>query len=336
MTSLDNVTQTLEQIGRVHSSLLQLRDEVGASNPNLFRVLCEGPLDMLADLHRDLERELELGETEEVAADLWIRLEGPTIRDHAAPASILVAILDAFRTGVTAVGELLACGRLSSRPTASIKRATDLRVVGLAPGSLQIALAAPDVPHQLQLGVLDGHPEDQGDLAERAVRTLLQVADWAAGTSDHSDLERLSPDPDARRVCLSALQRILPRPRGDLSLVEFRGALVPTEAGRTIRLRKDTNQRVTEALDRAIHERMVTHEGVLRGIDLDQTSIRIRSVDEVGEVSGSFPPELLETAVHALDRPVRVTGIVRAGEGRRGLPRLEITRLEILEEADAD
>lgn len=89
MTSLDTVTQTLEQIGRVHESLLQLRDEVGASNPDLFRVLCEGPLDMLADLHRDLERELEFGETEEVAADLWIRLEGPTIRDHAAPASIL-------------------------------------------------------------------------------------------------------------------------------------------------------------------------------------------------------------------------------------------------------
>lgn len=49
MTSLDAVTQTIEQIGR-DKSLLQLRDEVGTSNPDLSKVLCEGPLDMLQGL----------------------------------------------------------------------------------------------------------------------------------------------------------------------------------------------------------------------------------------------------------------------------------------------
>lgn len=328
MTSLGNLTQTIEQIGRVQESLLHLRDEVGSSNPDLFRVLCEGPLDMLRDLHRDLGQELGLAEAAEVEADLWIRLEGPTIQDHAAPMSILVAILDAFRKGVTTVGEMLQCGGLSTRPTASIKEATDLRVVALAPGSLQIALAVPNAPRQLEI-----FEELQEDLGGKAVRAFLQVADWAAGSTEHSHLERLVPDASTRKIFLSALQRVLPRPRGDLSLVEFRGSLVPTEPGRTIRLVKETNQRVTEAIDREVHEKVVTHEGILRGIDLDQASIRIRSVDGVGEVRGWFPPELLQSAADALDRPVRVTGILRAEEGRRGLPRLEITRLEIVEEA---
>ena len=73
MTSLGNLTQTIEQIRRVQEILLHLRDEVGSSNPELFRVLCEGPLDMLRDLHRDLGQELGLAEAAEVEADLWIR-----------------------------------------------------------------------------------------------------------------------------------------------------------------------------------------------------------------------------------------------------------------------
>lgn len=327
MTSLSSVTQTLEQIGRVQAGLLNLRSEIGASNPDLFRILAEGPMDMLRDLQRDLEHQLGLSETAEVEADLWIRLEGEAIQEHAAPMSVMVSILDAFRKGVTAVGEMLQFGRLSTRPTAAIKDATDLRVVALAPGSLQIALTLPEPPRQLPL-----NEELQEGLGQDAVRTLLAVANWAGSTADQSELERLIPDSSTRKTYLSALQRVIPRPRGRLSVVEFRGRMVPSQSGTPIRLRKETNQRVAEAIDRAVHEEVVTHEGVLREIDLDQASVRIRSVDGVGEVRGSFSVELLQIAVEALDRPVRVTGIVRAEEGRRGFPRLEITRLELMED----
>lgn len=53
--------QTIEQIGRVQEGLLHLYEEVGTSNPDLFRVLAEGPLDMLGDLQRDLEHQLGTG-----------------------------------------------------------------------------------------------------------------------------------------------------------------------------------------------------------------------------------------------------------------------------------
>jgi len=44
--------QTIEQIGRVQEGLLHLYEEVGTSNPDLFRVLAEGPLDMLGDCQK--------------------------------------------------------------------------------------------------------------------------------------------------------------------------------------------------------------------------------------------------------------------------------------------
>lgn len=330
MTSLDSVTKTLEQIGRVQKSLLDLCDELASSNPSLLKVLSEGPVDMLRQLNRDLEEQLGLEvlpELEAPEADLWVRLEGPAIHDHVAPISVLVSILDAFRKGVTTVAEVLQHGRLSTRPTAAVKRATDLNVMALAPGSLQLALAVPQPPRQGDI-----FEELDEDLGPKAVRTLLEVAAWAGSPGNEIEIERLVPDPAHRRIYLTALQRVIPRPRGTLSFVEFRGRLAPGKAAPTIRLRKEAYFKVEEAIDRAVQEQLVTYHGILRGIDLDHASVRIRFIDEISEVRGVFQPDLLQSAIDALDRPVRVTGILRAEEGLRGAPRLEIIHLEIVDD----
>lgn len=84
--------------------------------------------------------------------------------------------------------------------------------------------------------------------------------------------------------------------------------------------------------DRASTEKVETHVGDLREIDLDECAFILRNNDpEAGQVRCYFPEEMLEGAKDALDKRIRVTGSRPSKEGRK-TPPLMVSRLEILDE----
>jgi hypothetical protein len=324
ITTRDQMQQALEQLGRVYRGLSALREQFEAIHPRKFTTLAEGHLEEIRRLQHELDEYAGAVAVDEQAAPLWLRVTGPEIVWQSAPTSVLTAILDAFRKGVQSVAELMLTGGLATRPTASLKHSADFRIVALAPGSLRMGIRLPD---------------DEGPVATAvhgALIEYLRAAAWVASDEPEGGLQALIPDERRRRLILTELARLVPRERGQVEEVELSGSLMRSERmpGR-IALSRDGRGRINDALTRLPEQRVETHVGDLREIDLDRSTFLLRNLEGRGDgsmgVECQFPEELLEAAKEALDKRVQVTGSKPIDEGRRARP-LQVTRLEIFEE----
>ncbi len=324
ITSQDQMGQALEQLGRLYHALAALRQRVEPANPRNFAVLAEGHIDEIRRLQRVLDEYAGAVAAEEQSAPLWLRVVGRDIEWQAAPTSVLTAILDAFRKGVQSVAELLLTGDLATRPTAALKRATDFRVVCLAPGSLRVGVRL---------------PSEEGDTANAVAGALVEyltAAAWVGSQQPEEDLQQRIPDGRRRKLILTELARLIPRERGLVDEVEFSGSLLRSQriAGRVM-LSRASRARINDTLDRIAEQRVENYEGDLREIDLDNCSFILRNAGmtpgEGLQLECQFPEELLEAAKEALDKRVQVTGSRAVEKGRRARP-LVVNRIEILED----
>jgi hypothetical protein len=319
ITTQDQMQQALEQLSRVYAALAALRREVAPVNPRNFATLAEGHLDEIHRLQRELDEYAGVIVADEVAVPLWLRVVGRDIEWQSAPTSVLTSILDALRKGVESAAEFLLTGGLTTRPTAALKKASDFRIVALAPGSLRVGIRLPD------------GDEDVSKATHTALDEYLKVAAWAGSETEDGVLERLVPDARRRAVLLTELARLVPRERGQVDQIELSGRLVHAR-GPLVTLTRPSRERINRAIDRASTEKVETHVGDLREIDLDECTFILRNNDpEAGQVRCYFPEEMLEGAKDALDKRIRVTGSRPSKEGRK-TPPLMVSRLEILDE----
>jgi hypothetical protein len=98
-----------------------------------------------------------------------------------------------------------------------------------------------------------------------------------------------------------------------------------------LRLTREAHARIDRSLDRLVTERIETHLGFLREIDLDAQTFELRKPEDPVSVRCAFGDELLPLAKEALDRQVEVMGTRSHIEGRRPSS-LQVTRLEIVDE----
>jgi hypothetical protein len=326
ITSRDEMEQAFEQLERLYQSLAALRRQIEPANPRNFAVLAEGHLEHIRRLRRELDEYAGVMALDEQAAPLWLRVVGPEIEWPAAPTSVLTAILDAFRKGVQSVAELILTGELTTRPTAELKRATDFRVVAMAPGSLRVGV---------QL------PFEEGKVAEAVSRALgdyLKTAAWVASDRPDEELHAQVPDERRRRLLLTEISRLAPRERGQVEEVELVGSLLQSERilG-PITLARKNRRRINETLDKIPEQRIETYTGDLREIDLDKCSFVLRNIEaspgEAMQIECQFREELLEAAKEALDKRVTVTGSRPIDQTRRPKSLL-VSRLEIVEDRE--
>lgn len=319
ITTPDQLTQALEQLGRVYVSLAALRRQVEPANPRNFAVLAEGHVDEIRALQRQLDEYAGVVAAAEQSAALWLRVIGQEIHWQAAPTSVLTAVLDVLRKGVVTVAEFVLTGGLTTRPTAALKDASDFRILALAPGSLRIGVSLPD------------GDTDVARATREALHDYLAVAGWAGSETAEEALEAVVPDARRRTVILTELARLVPREKGLVDEIELSGRMMPA-AQRTVTLSRPTRERVNRAIDRASAERVETHVGDMREIDLDELAFVLRNTEPAGPALRCyFAEEMVEAAKDALDKRVRVTGPRAVKEGRKTLP-LTVSRLEILEE----
>lgn len=343
--------QTIEQLARMYRALGELHRDILPKNPRLFAVMAEGPLDLIRQFQGEIESYLGATAIDGIEADVCLGLEGPAIGWPETPVSVLTAVLDAFRKGIQSIAEFLDSGRpLASRPTEDLRRACDLRVVALRPGSLRIALrlpdevpadVGPDVPTPAGLAVSSPFGESPGpstgvssmlkSIARQALAEYLAAAAWADSDQDPSVLQERVPDPDHLRLLLNALKTLIPRPRGAIERVVLTARGMPEE--RPIRLTRALHARLDQAIDRAVVEQVEEHSGVVREIDLDELSFTLRNLEGIEQIACSFDDSLLEPAKEALDKPVKVTGVRQIPRGHRGAGKLRVTRFDVLEDS---
>ncbi len=332
---LEQLQQTLIQLQRMYEALGHLRERTGGKGQ--FFVLSEGPLDEIRRLEETVADLTGRVAVEQNEADVWLQVEGPEIAWPEAPTSVLTYFLDAMRKGVTAATEWIVTGQLSTRPTKEVKSACDLRVVALQPGSVRVGVRLPDAEPSEEQTTLDFHESVEtrptpGSAAREALEKYLAVANWA-GSGDPADaLTHVVDTPELRRLLLTEVKRLVPRPRGNVQSVALYGRLMPSSD--RVSLTRDVQQQIDSAIDQAEQDNIVErHAGDLREIDLDNLSFTLRNVGNgVFQVQCQFGHDLYDSALDALDRRVEVTGVRPVEVGRGHVGKLKVTRLVVLDD----
>jgi hypothetical protein len=322
----EQLEQTRAAIAHLESALAALKRDVLPVNPARFALMAEPAVDQIRELRAQVEEYVGMTSAVSQEAEFWMRIAGPEIEIGDAPTSVVTAMLDILRLGVQSVAEFIQRGIVGARPTASLKEACDLRIVGWMPGSIQVGLRLPEISSE-EPGV---GPSEQ---AREALALYLDAASWVGSEADPIELERAIPDPERRRLLLNQISRIVPRPRGAAETVELSGRRLTHGP---IRLQRSSRQRVRTALAQTIREDLVTARGLLREIDLDGRSFIVRDPEEVGkETRCEISPEaddLLEIAKESLDHPVEVSGTQRRDATRRKAYPLQVREIEVLDQ----
>jgi hypothetical protein len=322
----DDLRQALEALGHLRLALASLKREVGSVNLRNFGVMAEGTLDEITRIESEVNTYLGI---DDVRAQLWMRVFGDRIDSYDAPTGVMTWTLDSLRKGLQAATEHAYTGKLSTRPTAKVQQAVDLRFAAVTQGSLRIGVNI-DSAAQLEL-------DETGGLAAAASRSLdelLAVAAWAGEHDEQSDesdlaLKRIVPDSERRRLLLNLVMQIAPRARGAVDGIEFSGRAVKTR--RPVRLTRQSRQHLEAAIDRVETTVLEVCDGRLGEIDLDNFTGTLRA-DGAADVKCEFAEELMTAAQEALGRQVRVVGSRSDSSGRRRAILL-VTRLEVLDDS---
>lgn len=297
--------------------LAALRSEQARMNPQQFALMAEGPLDEIRRLESQIAAWSGRAEFEDAEADVWLGIEGEDIAWPDAPSSVVASLLSSLRKGVQAAAEWMLRGDLSTRPTSSLKAACDLRISVVRSGSVRLGLRLP---------TLDAKATATGDVAREALGKFLAAAEWVANPTLADSSHVPVADDGLRRVLLTELKRLAPRPRGAVRSVFLKGRGASLAS---VVLTREAHARIDSLIDASTRESSEAWIGDLREIDLDNRRFILRNLDlPTGmdrapfEVPCQFEPELLETALAALDRRVQVRGTRAPGGSRGGAGRL--------------
>jgi hypothetical protein len=319
----EQLRRTRAALLHVEASLTSLYRQKADIHPDRFALMAEPILDQIQRLRAEIDEYIGVTAAARETVPVWLRLQGPGIELHNAPTSVVTAMIDLLRVGVQAVAEYLLRGAANLRPTALIKQACDLRIVDFAPGSVQVGLSLPDLPPELF------EQYDIGQRVRESLRLYLQTAAWAGSDDSTGRLEEAIPDPDTRRMVLNQVARLVPRPRGQLEVVELSGRMV--NRGR-VQLRRETRQRVREAVKQTVRREMLVASGVLREIDLDERTFSVRDWESSQETRCKIPPEsedLMLIAKESLDYRVTVLGVRKVDPLKRQAVPLQVLDIDV-------
>jgi hypothetical protein len=325
----EQLSHTRAAITDLEAAVASLKRDVLPVNPERFALMAEPALDQIRDLRSQVDDYVGISAAVAETATLWMKLEGDEIQPGDAPTSVVTKMLDVLRVGVQAVAEYLSRGAVGIRPTAQIKDACDLRITAWVPGSVKVGLRLPEIDPNL--------PPEVRDEAEKALHLYLHTATWVASQDDDTILETDIPDSTERRLLLNQVERLVPRPHGGIEYVELFGRKMPRGA---VQLRRESRLRVRGAIERTLRQakvalELVTEEGVLREIDLDQRTFIVRTPGQIPETRcaiDSDADDLLEIAKEGLDHRVRVVGNRQTHPTKRQSLPLQVHEIEILGE----
>ncbi len=319
----EHLARTREALGHVEAALASLYRRKDDIHPDRFALMAEPAVDQILRLRDEIDTYIGFAAAKAAVVPVWLRLEGPGITLDTAPTSVVTATIDHLRVGVQSVAEYLWRGIANLRPTSVIRQACDLRIVGLEPGSVRIGLSLPELDPEL-------FPDEGVErTVQEAFDLFIRTASWAASDDDVTALEAVAPDDGLRRVVLNQVARLVPRPRGQLEVVELSGRKVRRG---NVQLRRAARDRLRTAVEQTIREEKVTASGVIREIDLDGRTFVVRDLGGSDETRCAIAPEadeLLQIAKDSLDYRVTVIGYRKVDPQRRQAFPLTVVDIEV-------
>lgn len=321
MNRTEQLARSTEQAERLEKVILSIREKY-AKDPETASAMIGPYQSMLASVRSEIDACLGLEGFP--SADLVLKVESPKIGPEGAPSQLIVQTLDTLRKALAStfirVSKTPWAGQ--GRYTGMVREASDVTVLGLARGSVRIAVDLPPLFHKQ---TLDTWVTKEGAIPQRsparaAVDYLLSGAEWASSDRSIEALETVIPDAVVRKEVMTQVRKLSPPPKGDIETLEIEGGRI---LGRkTVRLTRAASARAMSAEYPGKRTRVFEDTGILRKItvDLDQPlhefELRLRPGGEPN-LRGDFPDELRRRVLDAMDsgRRVRVHGILEETPG---------------------
>jgi hypothetical protein len=284
--------------------------------------MAEGYVEQIRSLRGQIDSLTGVSTLEEARTGVLIRLVGPAIGFGVTSASILGNTILGFRKSIRAIASSLE-GQSSFGPgriSDELERSSDLVLLNVMSGSLQIAL---DLPSGRQLALIGGPP----DPATSALELFMEAAAWASVDESYEDAVPSIEDIPYTRLVLSQVINMSPHERGPIQAVEFSGNLVHTNIPPRLTWASRVKAR-RAAADTEAGE-YVEAVGVIREIDLDRRRFELRQrPNGEPDLPCIVVEDMIGEAKVALGERVRVAGTF--SKQRRVKKILTVTSFEIL------
>ena len=257
------------------------------------------------------------------ASDLVLHAEGPSVREESPSLSAFNWLAGtAERTLRKLSGALF---DLLDRDARRLARALDLRLTGMAPGSLYLGFAI--APPNEDLILADDEPVFAR--VREAVRQLPRVSGEIDDESISPALNELVPDAAERDATLFALHRLAPTGKRGIHTVDM---TAPGHGRGTL------SQRERVVLAEALRHPMLanrkkgTFTGEVREVDLDAGRMHLRGIPGIGRLRCAIAALDGHSGKSILGEFVKVTGEYEVDRSSR--PRLMlVSDIEVLPRA---
>jgi hypothetical protein len=251
------------------------------------------------------------------SSDLLVHAEGPGATDHLPRLDVITWLCETIGRNLRAL--VHATAGLTTLTDSALRKQLDLRLTGLAPGSLYAGFNLSVV------GADDMIPMPKDDLAIQAVRQTLRalpmVSRYLTDTKVRPEMAEAFPDAAFRDATLMAALKLAPSGQRGIHTLE-------------ISSREDQAERITGTLDaknRIVLRDTVRHSpllreprrgtftGEVREIDLDAQRFKLKVGEDIGVIRCAFAFEVKQ-AKQWLGSVVEVTGQYEADA--QGHPRM--------------
>ncbi len=303
---------TSEQIARLEQAVFSLKDS-STMPPDVAEAMARTQYNYIQELRAELDAALGFGQP---APDLIVSLGGPQVHLGSVTARSVTKVLDELQTAVRNVFTWLADGvsRPQSRPRETVSRATGLKLVGVGTGSIRLFLNLPGPDESASGG--------SRETMENAVRSLLDVAEWASTEQDASALMQAKPDVNLARVLLENAQRIIPGQGSEFDYMILSGNLVDARDG--LFLTPAAHSRLNDARLKLQNREPagVTVTGTLRAIDKDKQTVKLRASGNKSGTLWKIPAHMMEQVFQYLasDTLVTLEGVQEYGDNDKPRP----------------
>lgn len=237
-------------------------------------------------------------------SDIIMGAKGPGIEFGTAPMFVFSYMLDSSRRQINSIVKTMNKSRSKIIP-----QEFEPEVIGFAPGSIYLGLAAPDLENTERLfGKSDPIIQD----VKFALDTLAYASSVVSSEKSVDQLAYIVKDPATRDATLQAIAKIAPSQRNIIKEISIIGVTQDEPLSSNLtqkerRIARDISNRPRE--DATYNARLL---GTVREVDLDQRRFELRKVeglDSTLSVRCVYEQRMSSEVKRLLDRKVFVSGL---------------------------
>ncbi len=214
------------------------------------------------------------------------------------PASVVAFVADSTRKAMKIILDFLEAAPAAGRPREDHRVLYDLPIQSFAFASFELGFSPPDE------GLF---PREQ---IREAARRLERGLTWA---SEHDDRPLVGDSDEERETILRAALLLTPPLAGPIAEIQVSGTWLTHGK---VRLSRDSRRRVRKELRRLDSERVVSYQGRIGELDIDNLSFILRDTEDEQDRRGLFEVDLLDDVMEYFRDAIRVAvaGIERQGK----------------------